>query len=183
MIIAQEKKKTNIIEYIIYMWQIEDIIRSFDFNLIKINKNIVDQYQGDLALKEDINVWYEGLVQQMKNEKIQTSGHLQFLTNHINDLYDLHQYLIQIKNPEYLQYYSWAKTHIDELIRLSKHNEINEIEASLNGLYGFLMLRLQKREVTQATRESIEHISKMMATLNKIYFKIEKGEMEIAPKS
>jgi hypothetical protein len=183
MIIAQEKKKTNIIEYIIYMWQIEDIIRSLDFDTEKVKQTIVSQFQVNDATREEINIWYDGLIQQMKAEKIQNTGHLQFLINHVNDLFDLHQYLIQIKNQEYLQYYSWAKSHIEELVKLSKQTEINEIEACLNGLYGFLLLKLQKREVTQATQESIEHISKLMAALNKIYFKIENGEMEVAPKS
>jgi len=90
-------------------------------------------------------------------------------------------YLIQKKNTEYLQYYSWAKSHIDELFKLSKSVEQNEIESGLNGLYGYLLLKLQKREVTKATQESIEAISKMMAFLNKIYFQVEKGEMELIP--
>ena len=32
MIIAQEKRKTNIAEYIIYMFQIEDMLRAMQFN-------------------------------------------------------------------------------------------------------------------------------------------------------
>ena len=181
MIIAKEKKSTNIIEYILYMWQIEDLLRSFNFDFDKINSIILSQFSVDKITDEEISVWYKGLIDQMKSEKIKEKGHLQFITNTINDLNALHLYLIQKKNTEYLQYYSWAKSHIDELHKLSKKETRNDIESGLNGLYGFLMLKLQKRKITEATQNSIDSISKMMAMLNKIYFKIEKGEMELSP--
>jgi len=179
MIIAKEKKKSNIIEYILYMWQIEDLLRSFKFDYEKIKLQIINQFDVDQAIKEEMQVWYEGLIELMSSEGKKEKGHLQFIINTINDLNDLHLYLIQKKNTEYLQYYSWAKTHLDELRKLSKTEEINEIEAALNGLYGILMLKLQKREISEGTQKSIESISKMMAFLNQTYFKIEKGEMEL----
>jgi len=181
MIIAKDKKASNIIEYILYMWQIEDLLRSYNFDFDKINEQIIAQFEVDKPIKEEIQVWYEGLIEQMKSEKLQQKGHLQFIKNTINDLNDLHLYLIQKKNTEYLQYYSWAKTHLDELHKLSKQEIQNEIESGLNGLYGYLILKLQKRKVTDETQKSIESISKMMAFLNQTYFKIEKGEMELTP--
>ncbi len=183
MIIAKEKKSENIIEYVLYMWQIEDLIRSFNFDFDKINSAIISQFDVEPIAKKEIEVWYQGLIDLMKTEKIQEKGHLLFLTNTVNDLNDLHLYLLQKKNTEYLQYYSWAKTHIDELFKLSKKSSSNEIESSLNGLYGFLLLKLQKRKITEETQKSIESISKMLAFLNRIYFKIEKGEMELTPNS
>jgi len=32
MIAAQQKRKENIVEYILYIYQIEDLIRAFQFN-------------------------------------------------------------------------------------------------------------------------------------------------------
>jgi flagellin-specific chaperone FliS len=179
MIIAKEKKKTNIVEYVLYMWQIEDLLRSFDLDFEKIKDKIIAQFDVDNTIKEEIEVWYQGLIEQMKEEQKQKKGHLQFIQNIINELNDLHLYLIEKKNADYLQLYSWAKTHIDELHKLSKKTTKNDIESALNGLYGYLLLKLKKREVTKETQESINSISKMMAMLNRIYFQIEKGEMEI----
>lgn len=181
MIIAKEKKTSNIIEYVLYMWQIEDLIRSFKFDFETIEQKVLSQFQVDTATKKEIDDWYLGLIDQMKTEQIQEKGHLISMQNKVNDLNDLHLYLIQKKNTEYLQYYSWAKSHIDELFKLSKSTSQNEIESGLNGLYGYLLLKLQKREVSKGTQDSIEAISKMMAFLNKIYFKVEKGEMELIP--
>ena len=36
MIIASQKKKENIAEYLLYMWQIEDIIRAYGLDIDQI---------------------------------------------------------------------------------------------------------------------------------------------------
>ncbi len=179
MIIAQQKKKTNIIEYLLYIFQVEDIIRSYNFEYESVKKNIIDQFEMDDATIKEISDWYQGLILQMKDEQIKQQGHLQSIKNQIADIDELHRYLIQKQNAEYLQYYSWAKANITELQSKSQQDSISEIEACLNGLYGYLLLKLQQREVSQSTQESIESISKMMAKLNQFYFKIERGEMEL----
>lgn len=38
MIIASQKKKENIAEYLLYMWQIEDIIRAYGLDIDQIQK-------------------------------------------------------------------------------------------------------------------------------------------------
>ena len=44
MYIASEKRKTNIAEYLIYMWQIEDMIRANALDIEKIKKNVIARY-------------------------------------------------------------------------------------------------------------------------------------------
>jgi len=46
MYIAKEKRKNNIAEYILYMWQIEDMLRAYNFRLDNIEKELIPQYQG-----------------------------------------------------------------------------------------------------------------------------------------
>ena len=41
MLIAQQKLKENIAEYILYMYQIEDVIRAYQFDLDSILENYV----------------------------------------------------------------------------------------------------------------------------------------------
>ena len=45
MKIAQQLKEKNIAEYLIYMWQIEDLIRANDCDVDRIEENIVFRYQ------------------------------------------------------------------------------------------------------------------------------------------
>ena len=49
MIIAKEKRKTNLAEYVLYMWQVEDLIRSFCFDIEKIGTEYIARFQVDEA--------------------------------------------------------------------------------------------------------------------------------------
>ena len=44
MIIASQKRKENIAEYLLYMWQIEDIIRAYKLDIDTIDEQIVSKY-------------------------------------------------------------------------------------------------------------------------------------------
>ena len=44
MIIASQKRKENIAEYLLYMWQVEDLIRANNMDLDKIEQNIISKY-------------------------------------------------------------------------------------------------------------------------------------------
>ena len=49
MFTAQKLRKENIAEYLLYMWQIEDLIRANGLEIENIKKNIVDRYPLDEA--------------------------------------------------------------------------------------------------------------------------------------
>ena len=83
MIAAQQKRKENIVEYILYIHQIEDLIRAFQFNISNIEMQLVSQYQVDEITRVEILDWYKNLVIMMEKEGIREKGHFQFLTNQI----------------------------------------------------------------------------------------------------
>jgi hypothetical protein len=95
MFIAQEKKKKNIIEYILYMWQIENIIRACQFNLSLVKSNIVSQMGLTENDKEIVIEWYTDLIGQMKSQNLQQSGHLAFTRDILTELSLLHQTLLK----------------------------------------------------------------------------------------
>jgi len=170
MIIAQEKKKTNIIEYILYMWQIEDMIRANKFDINLINKNIIQSFDQPDEIKEEMQEWYKDLIQRMENENIKESGHLSFLTDIIDKLEQLHSQLI--KNPdelEYIEAYNAAKPALTDLKQKARGTVAEDVEASLQGLYGILMLKLQQKSINSATQDALVSISKLMALLNEKY--------------
>ena len=47
MIVASKKRKENIAEYLLYMWQIEDLIRANGLDIDKIRTNIIDKFNLD----------------------------------------------------------------------------------------------------------------------------------------
>ncbi len=180
MIIAKVKKKENIAEYILYMWQIENLIRIFELDIEKINKEIILKFDQPDNIKNEMRDWYVGLIAMMKDENIIEKGHLQFIQNSLNDLNDLH--IRMIKSPEEVDYqknYVLAKPGIDDLIQKSTNPTINEIEACFNGLYGLLIFRMKNKTISPETAQAMQYISKLIAELSKKYKQIENGEVEL----
>jgi len=180
MIIAKAKKKENIAEYILYMWQVENLIRIFELDIEKINKEIILKFDQPDTIKSEMKEWYVGLIAMMKDENKIEKGHLQFLQNTINDLNDLHiRMILDPKEVEYNKNYAFAKPGIDDLIQKSTNSAINEIEACFNGLYGLLIFRMKNKMISPETAQAMQYISRLIAELSKKHKKIENGEIEI----
>lgn len=63
MFIASQKKKENIAEYVLYMWQIEDIIRANNLNIESITANIIDKFTSLTdKQRQDLIEWYDSLI-------------------------------------------------------------------------------------------------------------------------
>ncbi len=170
MLIASELKQTNIAEYILYMWQTEDMVRAFDFDINKIKENIVDKYEVSDEIKEDILSWYKSIIEMGELENIQKSGHLQILRNIVNDMYDLHLWLLnRPEETQYRQYYDSALPHIKALEEKMQGSAENEIDVCLHGLYAIMMLKLQNKEITNDTKVAIETFRKLIALLSEKY--------------
>ena len=170
MIIAREKKKNNIVEYILYMWQIEDMIRASNFDLDVIDKNIIQEFDQPQEVKEEMQEWYRDLIRRMEAEGIKEKGHLQFLQHIVQELDQLHEQLIHNTDElEYIQAYNQAKQSINDLKSKSQGTATGDIEAALQGLYGILMLKLKDKTLNPATQDAQAVISNMMALLNEKY--------------
>lgn len=168
MYIASQKRKENLAEYLLYMWQIEDIIRANDLDIDKIKTNVIDRFQLDDTQRRQLVEWYESLIDMMRREGVEKSGHLQLNKNVIIQLTDLH--LALLKDPRFPQYTAEFYKTLPFIVELrSKAGEApaGEIETCFNALYGMLMLRLQSKEITPNTQNAIAQISKFIATLTR----------------
>ena len=74
MIIARRKRKENIAEYLLYMWQVEDLIRANNFDMDSIRRTVVDRYDQPDDIKEEIAKWYEELIEMMRSEGVMEKG-------------------------------------------------------------------------------------------------------------
>jgi hypothetical protein len=176
MIISEELKRNNIAEYVLYMWQTEDLLRSFDFDIEKIDSEIVQKYDLDDSIKESILNWNKGLIQMMDIENIKKSGHLQVITNVVNDMNDLHLWLLnQPSEKKYKSYYEEAKPNILALAAKMQGKAVNEIDICLHGLYAVMLLKLQKKEISPETVSSINTFRNLIAYLAAKYHDREKN--------
>ena len=167
MLIAREKRKTNLAEYILYMWQLEDMLRALQMDMGQVDQYIVSGFQVDDATRKEIREWYDNLVEMMKREKVVKSGHLQVVRNMVNELTEMHFHLLYNEpDVHYHQLFMAAANHLLDYRRKSDLPEdISDVELALHALYGQLMLRLQKKEVNSQTTQAMESFSRMMAYL------------------
>jgi hypothetical protein len=116
----------------------------------------------------------------MQREGVTEKGHLQMNRNLITWLTDLHLQLIRSpKFPYYNAAYYKALPFIVELRARGAHRDEPEIEISLEALYGILLLRLQKKEVSPATAKAQEAISAWLGMLADYYKQDKQGTLEL----
>lgn len=169
MIIASQKRKENIAEYLIYMWHIEDLIRANDLDIEKIKSNVIARFP-DLSeqQRKDMTEWYESLIDMMRRENVEKSGHLQINKNILSAMVSLHQALLKDPSfPEYTEAFYKTLPYIVELRSKSGENKSGEIETCMNALYGMLLMRLQGKQISEATLGAIKQISNFIAILAK----------------
>lgn len=180
MYISQQLKQQNIAEYLLYMWQVEDLIRANQFDMERIRKNVVDPYPIPDEQKAELARWYEDLINMMHDEGVMEHGHLQINKNVIVWLTDLHLQLLRSpKFPYYSAAYYKALPFIVELRAKGADREAPEIETCFDAMYGVLLLKLQKKEVSEETQKAIKVISDLLAILAGYYIKDKKGELEL----
>ena len=56
MFVAEQLRKKNIAEYLLYMWQVEDVVRAFGLDAEKMAKEYVPQFGLDAEKSEELKV-------------------------------------------------------------------------------------------------------------------------------
>lgn len=171
MFIAQEIRKKSIAEYILYMWQIEDTIRAYGCSLSRIRHEYIDKFQYSDEQKEEETDWFGNLIRMMNEEGCRENGHLNINKILVQDMLDLHNQLLQsTKFPFYNAEYYKVLPFIVEL-RNKGDRDVSEIETCLDALYGVMMLRLQKKQLSPETEHAVKEISTFIGMLSDYYIK------------
>ena len=180
MYISQELRKRNIAEYLLYMWQVEDIIRAYGCSLARIRREYSDRFDYTDEQKEEMADWYGNLVRMMNSEGCRENGHLQINKIVIQQLSELSAELLASSNfPFYNSEYYKVLPFIVELRKRGADKEENEIETCFNALYGVMMLRLQNKPVSPDTEHAIKEITTFIGMLNDYYMKDKQGELKL----
>ncbi len=179
MLVAKEKRKNNIAEYVLYMWQLEDTLRACNFDINILEQRLLSQFNQPQKVLDEIRNWYTNLILAMHEENIQKSGHLEIVQGITDELFQLHKRLIsEVKDENYIKVYNEAKENIIVFQSKLQKQETNEIELCFYALYGLLLLRLKKKEITNETLEAMKTFSNLLAVLSKHYKDIENGKKE-----
>ncbi|MCU0401026.1 MAG: DUF4924 family protein [Algoriphagus sp.] len=167
--VADKKKSKNIGEYLIYLYQMEDLIRSFQGNMEEIRQYVVAHYPVSEEEKAEITEWFQGLLNKMRSEGILEKGHLQELNHLVDKLLQLHYRLLKT-DKSYFETYNQAKPHIlQSILAADGENPGNEIQICLNGIYGLLLCRLLGKKVSDEQLKAAEAFGEVLSLLNLAY--------------
>ena len=172
MFISQQLRKKSIAEYVLYMWQVEDLMRAYGCSLSRIKNEYVSQFSDYTdEQRSELVDWYGDLIRMINQEGKREKGHLQINQIVVQDVSDLHAQLLQSsKFPFYNAEYYKVLPFIVEL-RNRGSKDVGEIETCLNALYGTMMLRLQKKPISPETAHAVKEITTFIGMLSDYYIK------------
>lgn len=180
MIVAEHLRKDNIAEYLLYMWQVEDMIRAFGLDFDRLREGYLSRFSGlTPEQQKQQEEWYANLIDMMHREGVTQKGHLQLCRNVLIELEELHARLMASSRfPYYAAAYAAVLPVIVGLRHKNGSRDEHELETCFNFLYGIMLLRLQKKAVSNETEQAVKTVTAFLGTLADYYKKDKEEPLE-----
>jgi chromosome segregation ATPase len=176
MTIAERKYAENIAEYVIYMWQMQDLLRAVNMDVESLDGFLRSFLPTEEKIQEE-KEWFEGLAKSMKRSGAEEKGNVEEVQEVISELNLLHTTLnTLLRDEEYIAANERAKENLDAYRERTNGKALSEVEAYLTALYGLMILRLRKQEISEETKDAMKTFSDVMVLLALQYNKMKKGE-------
>lgn len=188
MFIAKKKRRENMAEYILYLWQIEDMLRALEFSAEKIYQNLVEPHtELNEEQKQQAFFWYMDMVNLLTTEGKREQGHLDHTMHLIADLNDLHLMLLKNQLGQEKGYVGLFSVLAPELPKLKgdKNDQMSDMEACFRALYSVMLCRMKPDGgigTENYVRDVLELVSPVVAKLAAIYRAVEEGEVDLYKK-
>ncbi len=183
MFIAQEKLKSNIAEYVIYMYQVEDMVRAYEFDIEKIRKKIIQPQVKSESFEKEAVEWYKDLISEMKSRHLEKKGHLNQIQEVMTELIYLHKTLEEVvKDKKYLDLLSAAEDNIEAFRKKSDLGTVHLVEVCFQALYMKLLLKLKGEEISAESESAFDTMRIILAYLTKGYHQMKSGDMSMFEK-
>ncbi len=177
---AQSLRKQNVAEYILYLWQLEDMFRALQFSPEAIYSQFVAPRTSlDEKSQAALLTWYMELVELLQKEGKEEKGHLDHTLHLIADLHNLH---LQLMDLAVGARYRTLVARLDEVLpdlRAIFGEEVSATELAFRALYAAMLYRIKGEGEKGAVVDTIEYISPVVAELASIYGKAERGEIDL----
>ncbi|HBP46111.1 MAG TPA: hypothetical protein DD635_09415 [Flavobacteriales bacterium] len=167
---AAIKKNSHIVEYVLYVWQMEDLVRAVQFSEAAIE----DLFNGEGGTDCE---WLLDLGRQMQLEKLEEKGHVSNVLEVQTELALLHDLLI---GPMEDEIYASAFKTAEPMLQDLEHNKMGEgmrhpTETMLTALYGWLVLKMRKEDLTLETQSALQPIREMANALARGHVRVYQG--------
>lgn len=183
MFVSQEKLQSNIAEYVIYMYQVEDMVRAYNFNIDKIRLNIIRPQVKSESFEDEAVKWYEDIISEMKKRDLLRKGHLHRLGEVMTELIYLHNTLKDVvEDKKYLELLASAEGNVEAFQKKSDLGNMHLVEVCFQALYMKLLLKLQGKEVGAESETAFDTMRIILAYLSKAYHQMKAGDMSMFEK-
>lgn len=184
MLIAQQKRRENIAEYILYLWQLEDLLRALKFSPEAIYTALVEPNECDENRKQQIFMWYMSLANLLREEGKAEQGHLSHTLHLISDLENLHLQLLELPvGQQYKALWEPLKEELPRLRIVLARDGVGDMELCFRALYATMLYRIKGDESKQGAIEDVVGlISPAVALLAQLYGQVECGEIDLYKK-
>ena len=178
MFVQKELREKNIAEYLLYMWQVEDMIRAVGLDSDRLYDAVIKGSGRSDDECREWRQWYEDLIEMMRTEGKTAQGHLQINENVLILLEDLHQRLLDShKQQEYRDLYYNALPFIVEFRAKNHSTDNEELRDCFNLLYGVWLLKVQGKPVSAATEQAVKAVSAFIGKLALLYREDREGTL------
>lgn len=181
---AQSKRKENIAEYILYLWQLEDLLRALKFSPKAIFSTLIEPIEGlDEIGQQDILIWYMDLVNLLREEGKDQVGHLDHTMHLIDDMNNLHLQLLKFPvGANYRSIYAGVEAELPAMKERLGRKDMSDVELFMKALYAVVLMRLKNRDSEDGNAyidDVMAYISPVVAELATMYRKVETGEVDL----
>lgn len=181
MDIALSKRKENIAEYILYLWQLEDLLRALQFSPEAIYSTLIaPRKELNEQQKSAFLIWYMDLANLLRQEGKEEKGHLEHTLHLIQDLHDLHLHLMKLPLGEhYRATVARLEPELPKLRAVLGNPGMSDTELCFRALYAAMLYRIKGQGDRSAVSDTLEFISPVVAELAALHGKVERGEEDL----
>ena len=180
MDIALAKRRENIAEYILYLWQIEDLLRALQFSPEAIYSQLIAPRGIEEGQRHNYLLWYMDIANLLHQEGKDEKGHLEHTLHLIGDLHDLHLQLMKLPVGEhYRRTYAHLEPELPRLRAVLGNPGMNDTELCFRALYAAMLYRIKGEGEKSAVADTLEFISPVIAELADMHGKVERGEVDL----
>lgn len=191
MLIAKQKRRENMAEYILYLWQLEDMLRALEFSPDNIYATLVEpNVELDAEQKQTLFFWYMDMVNLLVTEGKREKGHLEHTLHLIEDINDLHLHLLRApvgKDQGYDKLYALLAPELPKLksamvsdVDGDEAEGISDMDACFRALYSVMLCRMKGAEESHKyIKDVLDVVSPVVAKLAAIYGANERGEIDV----
>ena len=154
MDIAKTKRRENIAEYILYLWQLEDLLRALQFSPEAVHSQLIAPRNLSQPEQRLYLEWYMDIADLLRQEGKERQGHL--------------DHTLHLIAPE-----------LPRLRAVLGRNETSDTELCFRALYAAMLYRIRGEGGQQAVADTVEYISPAIAELASMYGKVERGEIDL----